>query len=220
MSWHFCEIFAELREFSGELIRNGDVKTMNNPTAFQDDQDLIRRTLDGDNETFGHLICKYQDRLYNGMVQILRSEAEAEDVVQDAFVLAFTKLSSFKGNSAFFTWLYRIAYNVAITRLRRRRATVPLDGADENGRLDFPDCGPSPDDRIQKQEQSVQVTEALTRLSDEHRAILILREMEELDYDAISEILDMPIGTVRSRLHRARTRLREHLEAIMNMNNS
>jgi RNA polymerase sigma-70 factor (ECF subfamily) len=203
-------------DFSGELSRNGYVKPMNNPTAFQDDQDLIRQTLDGEKEAFGHLICKYQDRLYNGMVQILRSESEAEDVVQDAFVLAFTKLRSFKGNSAFFTWLYRIAYNVAITRLRRRKPTVPLDGADENGRLDFPDSGPSPDDRIQKHEQAVQLNQAMARLSQEHRAILILREMDELDYDAISEILDLPIGTVRSRLHRARTRLREHLEAIMN----
>lgn len=189
---------------------------MNNSTAYHDDQDLIRRTLDGEKESFGRLISKYQDRLYNGMVQILRSEAEAEDVVQDAFVLAFTKLSSFKGNSAFFTWLYRIAYNVAITRLRRRKPTVPLDGLNDIGRLDFPDSGPSPDDRIQKQEEAGQLNEALTRLSHEHRAILILREMDELDYEAISEILDLPIGTVRSRLHRARTRLREHLDAIMN----
>lgn len=189
---------------------------MNDPTAFEDDQDLIRRTLDGEREAFGHLICKYQDRLYNSVVQILRNEAEAEDVVQDAFVLAFTKLGSFKGNSAFFTWLYRIAYNVAITRLRRRKPTVPIDGFDETGRLDFPGSGPLPDDRIQLEEQSVQLNLAMTRLSDEHRVILVLREMDELDYDAISEILDLPIGTVRSRLHRARMRLRELLETIMN----
>jgi len=204
------------REFSGEPIRNGYVKPMNNPTVFQDDQDLIRRTLDGEKESFGRLISKYQDRLFNSMVQILRNEVEAEDVVQDAFVLAFTKLRSFQGNSAFFTWLYRIAYNVAITRLRRRRPTVPLDGTDETSRLEFPDSGPSPDDRIQKQEQAIQINQALDRLSHEHRAILILREMDELDYDAISEILDLPIGTVRSRLHRARSRLRENLEALMN----
>ena len=93
-----------------------------------------------------------------------------------------------------------------------------VDGADDVGRLDFPDLGPSPDARIQKQEQAVQLNEAMARLSQEHRAILILREMDDLDYDAISEILDLPIGTVRSRLHRARTRLKEHLETIMNKN--
>ena len=184
--------------------------------ANQDDQQLIRRTLDGHKEAFGQLIRKYQDRLFNGMVQMLRNEAEAEDVVQDAFVLAFTKLDTFKGNSAFFTWLYRIAYNVAITRLRRRKSDVSIDGKDAMGKLDFPDGGPAPGDRMEQQEQATQLNKALGRLSHEHRAILILREMDDMDYDAISEVLDLPIGTVRSRLHRARGHLREHLEAIMN----
>ena len=184
--------------------------------ANQDDQQLIRRTLDGQKEAFGQLIQKYQDRLYNSMVQILRNESEAEDVVQDAFVLAFTKLASFKGKSAFFTWLYRIAYNVAITRMRRRKPNVSIDGKEESARLDFPDTGPAPEDRLEQQEQAKQLNKALGRLSPDHRAILILRELEELDYDAISEVLDLPIGTVRSRLHRARGHLREHLEAIMN----
>jgi RNA polymerase sigma-70 factor (ECF subfamily) len=189
---------------------------MNKSMANQDDQQLIRHTLDGENEAFGQLIRKYQDRLYNGMVQILRNESEAEDVVQDAFVLAFTKLATFKGNSAFFTWLYRIAYNVAITRLRRRKPNVSIEGKDESGRFDFADPGPAPEDRMEQQEQAKQLSKALGRLSQEHRAILILREMDELDYDAISEVLDLPIGTVRSRLHRARGHLREHLDAIMN----
>ena len=191
---------------------------MNNSKANEDDLELIRQTLNGQTEAFGNLICKYQDRLFNGMVQIMRNEPEAEDVVQDAFVLAFTKLESFKGNSAFFTWLYRIAYNVAVTRLRRRKPTLPLEGKGESGRLDFPGSGPAPDEGIQKREQVNQLNQALDRLSHEHRAILILREMDELDYDAISEILDLPIGTVRSRLHRARSQLRDHLDAIMNSN--
>lgn len=189
---------------------------MNTSMANLDDQQLIRQTLDGQQEAFGQLICKYQDRLFNGMVQVLRSETEAEDVVQDAFVLAFTKLGTFKGNSAFFTWLYRIAYNVAITRIRRRKPTVSIDGKDETARLDFADAGPAPSDRIEQQEQATQLHAALEQLSLEHRAILVLREMDEMDYDAISEILDLPIGTVRSRLHRARNHLREHLETIMN----
>lgn len=213
----FLENFSKKPSLSPpwELIRNSCVRQMNKSMANQEDQQLIRRTLDGQTETFGHVIRKYQDRLYNSMVQILRNESEAEDVVQDAFVLAFTKLSSFKGNSAFFTWLYRIAYNVAITRLRRRKSNVSLDGKDDAGKLDFPDAGPAPEDRMHQEEQATQLNQAMARLSQEHRAILILREMDELDYDAISEVLDLPIGTVRSRLHRARGHLREHLEAIM-----
>ena len=189
---------------------------MNSSKANQKDQDLIRLTLDGEHEIFGQLIRKYQDRLYNGMVQIVRNESEAEDVVQDAFVLAFTKLRTFKGNSAFYTWLYRIAYNVAITRLRRRKPTVSIEGVSEHSSLDFADEGPAPDAHLQSQEQTRQLNLAMDRLSQEHRSILVLREMDGLDYDAISEILDLPIGTVRSRLHRARGQLRAHLQTIMN----
>ena len=144
-----------------ELFRNGCVRQMNKSMANQDDQQLIRHTLDGENEAFGQLIRKYQDRLYNGMVQILRNESEAEDVVQDAFVLAFTKLATFKGNSAFFTWLYRIAYNVAITRLRRRKPNVSIEGKEESGRFDFADPGPAPEDRMEQQEQAKQLSKAL-----------------------------------------------------------
>jgi RNA polymerase sigma-70 factor (ECF subfamily) len=191
---------------------------MNNPRAKHEDREWICQTIDGDTESFGFLVRKYQDRLYNGMVQILRNESEAEDVVQDAFVLAFSKLDSFQGKSAFFTWLYRIAYNVAITRLRRRKRGVSLDGDDSRVRLDFPDSGPLPNDSIEKREEAIQLYDALDRLSSEHRSILVLREMEELDYDAIAEILELPVGTVRSRLHRARIRLRELLEKVMNQN--
>jgi RNA polymerase sigma-70 factor (ECF subfamily) len=194
------------------------VKAMNNPRAKHEDREWICQTIDGDTESFGFLVRKYQDRLYNGMVQILRNESEAEDVVQDAFVLAFSKLDSFQGKSAFFTWLYRIAYNVAITRLRRRKRGVSLDGDDSRVRLDFPDSGPLPNDSIEKREEAIQLYDALDRLSSEHRSILVLREMEELDYDAIAEILELPVGTVRSRLHRARIRLRELLEKVMNQN--
>lgn len=179
-----------------------------------EDAELIQRTLEGDRRAFGGLIRRYQDRLYSSMVHILRSESDAEDAVQDAFVLAFTKLSSFKGRSQLFTWLYRIAYNVAVTKMRKRRPTVSLEGKPDQFRLDFPDPGPAPDDRINRSEQISELNQALQRLSEEHRTILVLREMDGLEYDSISEILDLPIGTVRSRLHRARHHLREILEGL------
>ena len=188
---------------------------MNQSSANQDDQRLIQLTLDGQQEAFGHLIRKYQDRLYNGMVHFLRDPTEAEDVVQDAFILAMTRLDSFKGNSQFFTWLYRIAYNVAITRLRRKKPTVSIQGNENTLRLTLPDEGPAPDSRMSQQESVSQLMLAMERLSEEHRSILVLREMEELEYEAISEILDLPVGTVRSRLHRARLQLKQLLELIM-----
>ncbi len=188
---------------------------MNQAWANQDDHQLIELTLDGRTDAFGFLIQKYQNRLYNGMVHLVRSEPEAEDIVQDAFILAMTRLESFKGNSQFYTWLYRIAYNTAITRMRRRKPTVSLENREDSLRFDLPDEGPSPDDNINRQEQVEQLSKAMERLSDEHRSILILREMEELDYDAISEILNLPVGTVRSRLHRARLQLKTQLELIL-----
>ena len=189
---------------------------MNNLSSKQIDQRLIQATLDGNCEAFGELIRKYQNRLYNGLVQMLRSESDAEDVVQEAFILAFTKLSSFKGNSAFFTWLYRIGYNVAITKMRRRKPSVSLESKEGETQIQLPGNDPSPEADLERQEQTNQLMEALGQLSEEHRSILILREIEEMEYDAISEILDLPIGTVRSRLHRARSYLKQHLELIMN----
>ena len=105
-----------------------------NPT----DQDLIDQTLAGNTDAFGGLIRRHQNRLYHSLVHLLRNESDAEDVVQDAFVLAMTKLESFKGNSQFYTWLFRIARNSAISKLRRKRPNVSLDvtaGTADDGRL-------------------------------------------------------------------------------------
>lgn len=187
---------------------------MNQSSAHDDDQTLIEETLMGRKEAFGYLIRKYQDRLFNGMVHFLRDAAEAEDVVQDAFVLALTRLESFKGNSQFYTWLYRIAHNTAITRLRRKKPTVSLQGTEASLKFNLPDSGPAPEDRMVRKEAAAQVMEALGRLSEGHRSILVMREMDGLDYEAISEILDLPIGTVRSRLHRARSQLKEQLAIL------
>jgi RNA polymerase sigma-70 factor (ECF subfamily) len=189
---------------------------MNPSFENQDDDQLIARALDGETEAFGALIRKYQPRLYNSMVYFLKNESEAEDVVQDAFVLALTKLDSFKGNSQFYTWLYRIAHNTAISKLRRKRPTVSLDRrrneTGDDAKLEMPGDEPLPSDRMERSEQASQLMQAMNLLSEEHRSILVLREMEEMDYEAIADVLQLPVGTVRSRLHRARLNLREILE--------
>ena len=188
---------------------------MNKGSARQDDDRLIRMTLGGDRDAFGELVRKYQDRLYNGIVQMLRNESEAEDTVQEAFILALTKLNTFRGKSGFYTWLYRIAYNVAVSRIRKRKPTVSMDNAAAEVQLQLPSGQQSPDARILEDERARQLHAALGRLSEEHRIIVVLREMDEMDYSAISEVLDLPVGTVRSRLHRARLQLKEILEATL-----
>lgn len=191
---------------------------MNQSTENQNDEQLIARTISGEQEAFGFLIRKYQSRLYNSMVHFLRDESEAEDVVQDAFVLALTKLESFKGNSQFYTWLYRIAHNAAISKLRKKRPTLSLDqsfGEDAPG-FSVPSPEAQPGKRMEQDEEIQQLMEGMKRLSDEHRSILILREMEEMDYEAIAGVLQLPVGTVRSRLHRARSCLKDIMEAMEN----
>ena len=195
---------------------------MSNSSVHEEDQVLISQTLAGQTSAFGELVRKYQNRLFNGMVHMLRNEAEAEDVVQDAFILALTRLETFHGNSAFFTWLYRIAYNVAVSKIRRRKSTVSLtaNDNDDSRSFDFEGNAPPPDDRMSRSEDVEQLQNAMGRLSEEHRTVLILREMQQLDYDAISEVLELPIGTVRSRIHRAREQLKQQLEFLMDKKES
>ena len=179
-----------------------------------DDARLIDETLAGDTDAFGQLVRRYQDRLYNSMVHVVGSREEAEDVVQDAFVRAFVKLDTFQRASAFYTWLYRIAYHVSISRRRRRRPGLSVDATRERTGDEPVDDGQTPEERVERAERVEQVHRALGELNEQHRAILVLRELEGYGYESISEILDLPIGTVRSRLHRARMQLRDELKQI------
>ena len=184
---------------------------MNETGPANEDAKWIQRSIAGDAEAFGCLVTKYQNRLYNSMVHFLRDETEAEDVVQESFVLSFTRLAKFKGNSSFYTWLYRIAFNTAISRGRKKRPRVSVERDLGDGGTGIGGDAPAPDARMESSERARQLHEALDRLSEEHRMIIVLREMDELSYEEISEILDTPVGTVRSRLHRARSQLKEEL---------
>ena len=181
----------------------------------KDDARLITEALRGDSSAFGLLVQKYQDRLFNTVMHITGCREEAEDLVQEAFVQAFVKLDTFHGDSAFYTWLYRIAFNFAISRRRRKRVEVSVDQTRENTGDEPIDDGESPDEQMLRKERAHQVQAALRRLSDEYREILVLREMEGCCYETIAEILDIPTGTVRSRLHRARSELRDQLKEVL-----
>jgi RNA polymerase sigma-70 factor, ECF subfamily len=181
----------------------------------QPDQQLIRQASAGDTTAYGALVRKYQDRLCTSLLSICGTLHEAEDVAQEAFVQAYIKLDKFAGHSAFYTWLYRIAFNAAISRKRRRREEQSVDHSRDQFGVEPLDDGEAADARVLRRERAVQVRQALNQLSEEHRTIIVLREIDGRDYDAISEVLDLPVGTVRSRLHRARLQLKEQLEAIM-----
>ena len=190
-----------------------DSRTFRVPVE-DDEALLIVASRRGDAEAYGALVRKYQHRLCSSLMHICSSAADAQDAAQEAFLRAYLKLDSFTGASAFYTWLYRIAVNLAISEHRRRR--LPPHGDRSSTWEQEPvDRAEAVDESLLRVERAAQVQRALSRLSDEHRTILVLREIESLDYDQIAEVLDLPVGTVRSRLHRARLQLRHELVAVM-----
>jgi RNA polymerase sigma-70 factor, ECF subfamily len=183
--------------------------------VLNDETQLIHAAIGGDSAAFGDLVRRYQDRLYTAVVHIVGCRSEAEDVVQDAFVQAYVKLETFKHNSRFYTWLYRIAFNVSISRRRRRRVEVSWDETRDLTGDEPVDDDLSPTQPLEQAERRELLQQAMTLLTEEHRAIIVLRHMEDFSYEDIAQILDISVGTVRSRLHRARAALLEHLRQIM-----
>ena len=148
-------------------------------------------------------------------MHVVGSAEDARDVVQEALVQAFVKLDTFHRASAFYTWLYRIAFNVAISRSRRKRPTISVERNRETTGQELADQRAGPSQQVEQEERCRQVREAIATLSEEHRAVVILREIDGCCYETIAEILDLPVGTVRSRLHRARLQLRDQLKEVL-----
>lgn len=182
------------------------------------DAQLIGRTLAGEPAAFGELVLRYQDRLYNSLLRLLGSAEDARDAVQDAFVQAFVKLDTFRGSSAFYTWLYRIAFNTAMSHARRQRPTRSLDEERTDRGREPVDMQPPPEARLDMSERATLVQRALAELCAEHREVIVLRELDGCKYEQIAEILELPVGTVRSRLFRARLELRDRLAPIVEIN--
>ena len=186
--------------------------------ATKTDQDLIDDCLQGRTEAFGELVVRYQNRLYTTLVSLLNSAEDARDVAQEAFVNAFQKLHTFRGQSAFYSWLFRIALNSAVSYQRKQsRVLVSIDAARETTGLEPVSRHPESDPgfAMDVSERQGLVRAALAELPEEYRTVLVLKEVDDLKYEEIAEIVDCPIGTVRSRIHRARVELRAKLEILL-----
>lgn len=194
------------------------------------DAELLRKAQNGDRGAFGQIVVLYQDRLYNALLRMVGDPEEARELVQETFTRALMKLSSFRGEAGPYTWLFRIGVNLAISQLRKlkRHRVFSLDRpASGNGRqsdnedqasslLDrvAQDCsGPAED--VETRERSQQVLAALGRLDAEYRAVLVMRDIEGFDYQQMAEVLSLPLGTLKSRLFRARLALRDELKPYM-----
>lgn len=184
-----------------------------------DDQILIQRCLAGQSEAFGDLVLRYQDRLYSSVYMMVNSPEDARDLTQEAFVHAFRRLDSFRGDSAFYTWLFRIAVNATISFRRKaaRRKTYSVESVREaSGNEPIDDNSETrPSARMETHEQQRLVREDLEELSEEFRTAIVLTEIEGLSYEDAAEAVGCPIGTIRSRIHRARNELREKLRLAM-----
>lgn len=179
-----------------------------------DDGRLIERTLAGETQAFGELVLRYQDRLYGTLTHLLGSVHDAHDVAQDAFIAAFDKLDTFRQESSFYSWLFRIAYHAAVNnrRKQRRHQHLSVEGQREATGAEPAESRPNdPAAPLESLEDQQRVQEALNELAPEFRDVLIFKELEGLRYEEIAVLLEIPLGTVRSRIHRARHELKEKL---------
>jgi len=175
----------------------------------ESDEDLIRHAQRGDREAFGRLVYRYREGTVNVVYRMCGDVQLAEDAAQDAFIRAWDALPRYRHRGTFKAWLYRIALNCARDALRRQRPTADVE------LLPLASGAPGPERRMVRRERAERVQEAVLGLPEASRAALVLREYGGMSYKEISQTLDLPMGTVMSRLHYARSRLRETLSPLM-----
>jgi RNA polymerase sigma-70 factor (ECF subfamily) len=177
------------------------------------DEELVRRAQQDDERAFGELVTRYESKVYSLAMKMLRNPEDAEDVLQDTFLRAYRGIKSFKGNSTFSTWVYRITANSALMRLRKKQLPqVSIEDSDERETpISIADWAPGPVEQLLNQEMQRVMDEAIEALPPEFRQVFILRDVEELSNADVAEILDLSVAAVKSRLHRARLKVRNRL---------
>jgi len=177
------------------------------------DKEIIARVLDGDSNVFSELVRKYESKTRSLVRSLVRDPDATEDVIQDTFVKAFEKLSSFRGDSQFSTWLYRLTYNEALQFLRKKGRTRTFSELEKNEQaLEISAEQPRGDEELK-----VLLDKEIAALDEESRFILILREKEGLSYEEIAKTLDISLSALKSRLHRVRLELRDKLKPYLTL---
>ena len=182
--------------------------------AESDDADLVRRCQAGDSSAFNDLVTRYRNKVFTMVYGMVQNEQDAWDLAQEGFLKAWKSIHRFKGQSSFYTWLYRIMTNVTIDSLRRKGIRGETEFDDriapanvEPGSRTTPSAVPLPHNKIEQQEIRQRIDEAIGKLSPEHRAVIVMKEIQDLQYGEIAEILNCSLGTVMSRLFYARRKL-------------
>lgn len=185
-----------------------------------DENELIQRIKEGDTESFSQLVLKYERKIINYAFRMLRDENDAEDAAQEAFLRAYRKIDTFNGDASFSTWLYTILNNICLDILRKRKRTgenthVSINQnntEDDEYEIQIEDTSPGPYDSYRQKAAMKALEAGIEKLSDEHRAVIVMRDINGLEYDEIAKITGMSLGTVKSRISRARIALRKILE--------
>ncbi len=173
------------------------------------DQELVAACLKGERRAFSELVCRYRDGVVNVVYRMCGDGEISEEAAQEAFIRAWQKLGSYQSRYPFRPWLYRIALNVALDVLRREPQTTPIDAPEMENRLRAE--SEEPEAAVIRRERAARVRKSVLRLPEASRAVLVLREYEGLSYQEIADVLNIPLGTVMSRLNYARTQLRKEL---------
>ena len=181
---------------------------------------LVERVKQGSSEAFEELVRRYEHKVYNITYRMLGSPEDAREAQQEAFLRAYRFLPKFEAKSSFYTWLYRIATNVSLTKLRRRKEprTVSLDeplGEDGSGSLEIPDEVHTPQTEFKRRRLREAIQKAVDELPPDYRSVVVLRDMEGMPNEEVSESLGISVPAVKSRLHRGRMMLRERLARYM-----
>lgn len=183
---------------------------------------LVKQSQQGNTRAFEQLVNMYQDRIYTLSCQLTGNRADAEDLAQNVFIKAYRSLPSFRNEADFGTWLYRIAVNLSINEKRKRRPDVYLDNPVQTREGEMPRMvasdTDSPEDAYEKKEFRSMIREALEELSAEHKAVLVLREIQGYSYDEIAVMLDCSLGTIKSRINRARQTLKKEITKLASKN--
>ncbi|MGF7056529.1 RNA polymerase sigma factor [Brassicibacter mesophilus] len=175
---------------------------------------LIKKCTKGDIEAFEELIAKYEKTAYNIALKMLRNQDDAMDISQEAFIKVFKSIKTFNFESSFSTWLYRIVTNTCLDFLRKKNNNVysidsPINTEDGEIQRDIPDTVNTPEEMLEKQLTKELVQKSINKLDNNHKAVIILRDIEGFSYEEISRILDCSLGTVKSRISRARNNLKD-----------
>lgn len=192
--------------------------------ANQTDLELVRRVQSGDKAAFDVLVIKYQQKVINLVTRYVHDPHIAMDVSQESFIKAYRGLKNFRGDSAFYTWLYRIAINTAKNHLVSKNRRMPDDDIDAQEAEQYEGGGmlrdlSTPENEMLAEEINSTLTSAIEALPDDLRIAITLRELEGLSYEEISDAMDCPIGTVRSRIFRARESIEAELEPLLGIYN-